>query len=133
VCGVRAGSDHTPLLSNFGEQMHREETKKNSFELYWFRHEGFLEIVAKEWATVSHDQSPMEVWQHKILHFHKVVCTKGKRERLLHIIDSLDLKAKITPLNASEREVTKEANEQVSKLRRVKETKWAERIKVTHI
>jgi hypothetical protein len=56
-----------------------------------------------------------------------------EKERLLSIIDSLDLKAEKQPLNVVEREALNKANDSIRKLRRDEETKWAQRAKVKHI
>ena len=45
----------------------------------------------------------------------------------------LDRKAETVPLSDSEREAMRKANEQVLKLRRDQESKWAQRAKVKHI
>jgi hypothetical protein len=58
---------------------------------------------------------------------------KKEKERLLSIIDSLDLKAENQPLNVVEREALNKANDSIRKLRRDEETKWAQRAKVKHI
>ena len=49
------------------------------------------------------------------------------------LIDQLDLKVEHTPLTVSEREIKKEADISLAKLRRDEETKWAQRAKVKHI
>jgi hypothetical protein len=58
---------------------------------------------------------------------------KRKKERLLNIIDHLDLKAESDLLSVNEREDLKKANESLNKLRRDEESKWAQRAKVKHI
>jgi hypothetical protein len=65
---TRAGSDHTPLFLDSGEQAHLGKKSQFSFQLSWLRQEGFKEIVTKEWQSVSHGRSPMETWQKKIRH-----------------------------------------------------------------
>jgi hypothetical protein len=52
---------------------------------------------------------------------------------LLGIIDHLDVKAETNHLSLSEREIQKNANDNLNKLRRVEESKWAQRAKVKHI
>src|SRR6266498_3338974 len=115
---TRSGSDHTPLLINSGQQAHIGNKAHFSFELSWFRHEGFYEMVAAEWAAVSKGDTPIERWQNKIRHLRrflkgwaKNLSGKYKKEkgRLLAIIDELDLKAEIVPLSMSEREVLRDA------------------------
>jgi hypothetical protein len=58
---------------------------------------------------------------------------KKEKERLIAIIDELDLKAETIPLTQAERATLKDANEKITKLRRDEETKWAQRAKVKHI
>jgi hypothetical protein len=60
---------------------------------------------------------------------------KKEKQRLLDIIDNLDIKAKTMPLDFSERErdVMRDANDQLANLRRDEDTKWAQRVKVKHI
>jgi hypothetical protein len=62
-----------------------------------------------------------------------VVIIKKEKERLIEIIDRLDLKAQTIPLCQAERALLKDANEKITKLRRDEETKWAQRAKVKHI
>jgi hypothetical protein len=61
------------------------------------------------------------------------VYIKLKKERLLNIIDILDKKAEITPLNEDERRTLRSTNDAVAKLMRDEESKWAQRAKVKHI
>ena len=65
---MRTGSDHTPLLINSGDQAHKGNKNHFSFELSWMRHEGFYEMVAKEWGSVVHGNSPTDIWQNKVRH-----------------------------------------------------------------
>jgi hypothetical protein len=52
--------------------------------------------------------------------------TRRKKERLLDIIDSLELKAEAGPLMVEEREALRRENEQITILRRDEETKWTQ-------
>ena len=47
VALTRAGSDHTPLILDSGEQAQLGNKPKFSFELSWLRQEGFIEMVKK--------------------------------------------------------------------------------------
>jgi hypothetical protein len=58
---------------------------------------------------------------------------KKENNRLLAIIEELDLKAETTPLSISQQKVLRDANEGINKLRRDEETKWAQRAKVKHV
>jgi hypothetical protein len=55
-----------------------------------------------------------------------VANTRRKKERLLDIIDSLELKAEAGPLMVEEREALRRENEQITILRRDEETKWTQ-------
>jgi hypothetical protein len=58
---------------------------------------------------------------------------KIERDWLTRIIDYLEKKSKVAVLNDSEQEALKRANDEVSSLRRVEVTKWAQRAKVKYI
>ena len=58
---------------------------------------------------------------------------KKEKERMLKIIDELDIKAESIPLSVGEQQVLREANDKICSLRRDEETKWAQRAKVKHI
>jgi hypothetical protein len=58
---------------------------------------------------------------------------KKEKERLLAIIDDLDLKAEVSPLSAAERNILRMANDDIAKLRRDEETKWAQRAKIKNV
>ena len=139
---TRSGSDHTPLLIDSGVKAHLGNKSQFSFELYWLRHEGFYDMIAKEWNSVNDGRNPMEQWQNKIRHLRRFLKGwaknlsgkyKKEKERLLSIIDDLDLKAENGPLSIHERGMLRDANERITNLRRDEETKWAQRAKVKHI
>jgi hypothetical protein len=55
----RAGSDHVPLVINFGV----DEPRKPSvfkFEKWWLNHPGFKDVVYKAWKTECIFTYPME-------------------------------------------------------------------------
>jgi hypothetical protein len=58
---------------------------------------------------------------------------KKEKERLLAIIDELDIEAEMSPLNTSESGKLREANDKLLKLRREEESKWAQRANVKHV
>jgi hypothetical protein len=58
---------------------------------------------------------------------------KLEKDRLIHIIDYLDLKAENTPLSKDERLSLRKANDELAKLRRDEEAKRAQRAKVKHV
>jgi hypothetical protein len=100
------------------------------------------DLVAVEWATVSMGVSPIDTWQKKIRHLRRFLrgWTKNlsgkyklEKERLLEIIDFLDIKAETCPLFTVERDEIKLANDNWNKLRRSEETKWAQRAKVKYV
>ena len=138
----RTSSDHTPLLIDSGEQAHLGNASSFSFELSWLREDGFKELIQREWNTFTHGNSPIEIWKNKIRHVRRFLKGWAKnqsgkykmaKEKWLKIIDELDIKAESVPLSVSERDTLRDANEQINKLRREEETKWAQRAKVKHV
>jgi mannosylglycoprotein endo-beta-mannosidase len=139
---TRAGSDHTPLLIDSGHHAHRGNKPKFSFELAWLHQDGFYEMVANEWAAVAQGASPIQTWQKKIRHLRRYLRGwaknlsgkyKTEKQRLLSIIDTLDIQAESNPLSALEREQLKRAHKCLNRLRRDEEQKWAQRAKVKNI
>ena len=47
----RAGSDHTPLLLDTGDQAFVGNSSKFSFELSWFRQDGLYDMIARKWRS----------------------------------------------------------------------------------
>jgi hypothetical protein len=99
-------------------------------------------MVVAEWAAISTGNSPIEKWLNKMRHLRrflrgwaKNISGKYKKEkdRLLSIIDKLDIQEETMPLSDSEREILRDSNFRISNLRRDEETKWAQRAKVKHI
>jgi hypothetical protein len=138
----RSGSDHTPLLLDTGEQAHLGNKVEFSFELSWLKIEGFKEVVVREWLSIPRVENPILNWQNKIRHLRQYLRGwahdlsgkyKIERDRLTRIIDYLYKKSEISVLNDSEREALKKANDEVTTLRRVEESKWAQRAKVKYI
>ena len=64
----RGISDHTPLFVVSGEPNHVGNKNTFSFELAWFEREGFLDLVAREWAKDAGGRTSVERWQNKIRH-----------------------------------------------------------------
>jgi hypothetical protein len=58
---------------------------------------------------------------------------KKEKTRIMQIIDELDIKAQLTHLDITKRQIKKKADEDLAKLRRDEETKWAQRAKVGYI
>jgi hypothetical protein len=99
-------------------------------------------MVKNEWSSVQNESTPIESWQKKIRHLRQFLRGwarnisgeyKKEKERLLNIIDSLDIKAETFPLSEPERSLKRASDERLAKLRRDEETKWAQRAKVKHI
>jgi hypothetical protein len=139
---TRVGSDHTPLFIDSGDHAQIGNNARFSFELSWFEQEGFYDLVKREWAAVSAGKTPIITWQNKIRHLRRFLRGwaknlsgkyKKEKERLLNIIDFLDIQAESCPLNDEERAELRKANELLNKLRRDEETKWAQRAKIKHI
>jgi hypothetical protein len=89
-------------------------------------------MVAAEWAAGPVGTTPIQTWQNKIRHLRRFLRGwaknlsgkyKREKERLLNIIDWLDIKTETCPLTQIERDDLKLANEKLSKLRRDEEIK----------
>jgi hypothetical protein len=109
---TRSGSDHTQLLLDSGDQAFIGNKANFSFELAWLKTEGFYDLVDREWKSVSSGTTALDRWQNKIRHLRQFLRGwarslsgkyKTEKERLFNIIDILDKKAEITPLNENER------------------------------
>jgi endonuclease/exonuclease/phosphatase family metal-dependent hydrolase len=59
---TRSGSDHTPLLLDFGSPAHGGKNTNFSFELSWFRQDGFIDMVKNEWRSIHNEPRPIETW-----------------------------------------------------------------------
>jgi hypothetical protein len=71
------------------------------------RQEGFYEMVRDEWTSFNSGDTPVERWQNKIRHLRQFLrgwarnlsgVYRKEKERLLLLIDDLDIKAESTPL-----------------------------------
>ena len=60
--------DHTPLLVDSGEATHVGNKNVFSFEIAWFEREGFIDLIAREWAIETGGHSSVDRWQNKIRH-----------------------------------------------------------------
>jgi hypothetical protein len=139
---TRSGSDHTPLLIDSGEQAHLGNKALFSFELSWLREDGFHDLIKREWNAVVRGNSPIEIWQNKMRHLRRFLrgwaknrsgVYKKEKEKLMALIDALDIKAETIPLMVAERDALRKAHDSLAKLRREEEAKWAQREKVKHI
>jgi hypothetical protein len=58
---------------------------------------------------------------------------KKEKERLIALIDALDIKAEMVPLMAAECAALRKDDDSLAKLRRDEEGKWTQRAKVKHV
>ena len=139
---TRGISDHTPLLVDSGAPTHLGNKNIFSFELAWFEREGFIDLLAREWAKDSGGRSPMERWQCKIRHLRRFLrgwakhtngIYKAEKERLLMMIHTLELKAETSLLDTRELESKLEAELRLKELLLEEELKWALRAKVRKV
>jgi hypothetical protein len=65
---TRTGSDHIPLLIDFGCPAHIGKNSHFSFELSWLRQEDFFDLVKREWCSVDLGNTPVDKWQNKVRH-----------------------------------------------------------------
>jgi hypothetical protein len=99
-------------------------------------------MIKTEWNTINIGKDPLEIWQNKVRHLRRFRRGwaknrsgryKKERERLMLLIDELDIRAETCPLNKVESDKLRDANDKLSKIRREEESKWAQRVKVKHI
>lgn len=138
----RGISNHTPLLMNSGEAAHVDNKAAFSFELSWFERECFYDLVAAEWVEETRGASYVDRWQNKISHLRQFLRGWDKslsgvyrktKERLLSLIDTLDIKTETVPFYSAECAAKREADECLAKLMREEEIKWSHRAKVRHV
>ena len=135
-------SDHTPLLLDSGDATHIGNKNIFSFEPSRFEREGFLDLIAREWAAESRGDSNLERWQYKIRHLRQFLrgwaknesgIYKAEKERLLNLITELDIKAEANTLVVADSNAKREAELKLAKLLREEELKWARRAKVRQV
>jgi chemotaxis regulatin CheY-phosphate phosphatase CheZ len=99
-----------------------------------------VDIIKREWNSITNGNSDVEIWQHKIHHLRSFLrgwannlsSVYKKRDRLHYVIDMLDKKLNQC-LNESGHGQLKNANDGLAKLRCGDESKRAQRAKVKHI
>ncbi|XP_073355099.1 uncharacterized protein [Aegilops tauschii subsp. strangulata] len=138
----RGISDHTPLFVDSGEPSHVGNKNTFSFEMAWFKREGFLDLIAREWAKGAGGRTSVERWQNKMRNLrsflrgwakHLSGVYKIEKERLLSLVQALDIKDESTILLPAELQVKSEAEKRLKELLREEELKWALRAKVRRV
>jgi hypothetical protein len=96
--------------------------------------DGFVDIVSREWGSITIDDNPMNSWQNKIRHLRHYLKGwardqsgkyKKEKERLSFIIDTLDRKAESCKLSNAELDSLRGANDEMAVLHHEEESKWA--------
>ena len=135
-------SDHTPLLLSTGERSHCRNQPLFRFELSWLTIEGFYDMVASVWRNETSGDSPLDKWQAKIRRLRKYLrgwakdylgAFRKEKKELLSLLDDLDKKAEILPLQSHELDLRHHLKDRLSKLLREEETKWFQRCKTTKL
>jgi hypothetical protein len=138
----RGLSDHAPLLLDSGEAGHVGNKAPFSLELSWFDREGFIDLIAAEWEKENRGAMNVERWQYKIRHLRQFLhgwaknasnIYKIEKERLLQLIDVLDIKAESAPRAPAECTAKREFKENLVKHMCEEEIKWAQGAKVRYI
>ena len=101
-----------------------------------------MAIIAREWSKPVAGQTSIEIWQNKIRHLRQFLrgwarnesgIYKKEKERLIQLIDSLDIKAEGTLLDVNEQAMKSEAEQSLRVLMREEELKWALRAKTLKV
>uniref|UniRef100_A0A452Y7A2 Uncharacterized protein n=1 Tax=Aegilops tauschii subsp. strangulata TaxID=200361 RepID=A0A452Y7A2_AEGTS len=79
--------DHIPLLVDSGESTHVGNRNTFSFELGWFEREGFLNLIAIEWARESGGTFHVEIWQNKIRHLRQFLRGWAKNQSGIYKVE----------------------------------------------
>ena len=61
----RLGSDHVPLVINFGTS-HERKPYLFRFEKWWLEQESVYDIVKNSWNTPCHFTRAIDIWQFKL-------------------------------------------------------------------
>jgi hypothetical protein len=95
---TRSGSNHTPMLLDFGSLAHGGKSTNFSFELSWLKQEGFIDMVKNEWRSIHNEPRPIETWQKKIRHMRQFLrgwarnlSGNYKKEKSAYLISSIAL------------------------------------------
>ena len=100
-----------------------------SFEMSWFKREGFLDLIAREWARGAGGTTAIEHWQNKVRHLrsflrgwakHLSGVYKIEKDRLLTLIQALDIQAEVNILSPAQLQVKNEAEKRLKELLREK-------------
>lgn len=101
-----------------------------------------MDLIAREWAKDAGGRTSVKRWQNKIRHLrsflrgwakHLSGVYKAEKERLLTLIQSLDLKAESTILETAKLHAKIDAEMRWKELLREEELKWALRAKVRKV
>jgi hypothetical protein len=133
-------SDHTPLLLNTGESNSCNHTSHFKFELEWLLHEGFFDMVANIWSSVTEGSSPMERWQAKIHRLwqhlrgwakHISGVNKKEKHEIIGKLDDIDKKTEVSSLLPHELDLKHFLQNKLAQMLREEELKRYQRAK-TH-
>ena len=120
----RAGSDHVPLVLNFGLNQEKKHTNFR-FEKWWLEREDFHDLVRSLWKIPCSFNNPLDTWQFKIRKLRKKA--KGwalnvnaeirkTKSKLMEEYDKLDLLQESTQLDDSDRQRMKNILEELSSI-----------------
>jgi hypothetical protein len=109
----KSGSDHTPLLIEFGVKNHQVE-KLFWFEKWWLSEPEFVPFVTKLWTAPvpSKFSTAIDIWQFKVRRVRKGLrgwnsnveaAQKNKKKDLLLEFDILDVFSEQNRLNSDDR------------------------------
>jgi len=97
---ARAGSDHVPLIINFGV----DTTPKPylfRFEKWWLDHEDIYHVIEKSRNSPCHLSNPIEVWQFKLRNLRRKL--KGWALNINAKFDILDVFSEQNQLDKNEK------------------------------
>ena len=131
----RLGSDHVPILVDFGVQTEPRPFLFR-FEKWWLQREDFPDIVKKAWETPCSYSDPIDVWQFKLRLLRRKIKgwawninaeIKKKKSDLLEEFDILDVFSENNQLNDSEKFRMNEIQQELETICNIEESKAKQR------
>ena len=127
----RAGSDHVPLIINFGLN-HMPKTSPFRFEKWWLDRPEFPELIRNIWSAPCSFENPLDTWQFKVRLVRKKIKgwaknvdadIKKRKKLLMDKYDVLDSKYELGVISDAERDCMTSVLNELEGIWRIEETR----------